>query len=229
MRRIHDTQSRFARNRRSIEETPDVTSPSQVVTPSPVPAERSGWRGRRVGDALNRAIVIRRAEASDALCIGALGTQVFLDTYATHGIRPALALEVAETLSTSVVAALIGKPGATFLVAELKDHMIGFAQLTANAEHSRVLFSTPTELNRLYVQERFTGCGIGKALLRRAEIAACENGASGVWLAAWSGNARALGFYASRGYADLGAVPFTVQGERYENRLFAKRLDAEGW
>jgi hypothetical protein len=38
----------------------------------------------------------RAATASDALCIGVLATQVFLDTYATDGIRPSLAREVLE-------------------------------------------------------------------------------------------------------------------------------------
>ena len=36
---------------------------------------------------------LRIATIDDSLCIGVLATQVFLDTYATQGIRPALARE----------------------------------------------------------------------------------------------------------------------------------------
>ena len=36
-------------------------------------------------------ILFRPAEPADALCLGVLSTQVFLDTYATHGIRRAVA------------------------------------------------------------------------------------------------------------------------------------------
>ncbi|HOZ25184.1 MAG TPA: hypothetical protein PLI83_10420, partial [Thermomonas sp.] len=38
--------------------------------------------------------LLRPATPDDALCLGVLGLQVFLDTYATGGIRPTLAREV---------------------------------------------------------------------------------------------------------------------------------------
>lgn len=42
------------------------------------------------------AVTIRQATAEDAPCIGMLGMQVFLDTYATHGIRNAIATEALQ-------------------------------------------------------------------------------------------------------------------------------------
>jgi GNAT superfamily N-acetyltransferase len=179
-----------------------------------------------VRDAPDCGIAIRPAEASDALCIAVLGTQVFLDTYATEGIRPSLAREALETLSPDVIAGLLGETATTFLVAEKQNHLVGFVHLTANAGHERVPFASPAELKRLYVQERFTGRGLGKALLGRAEAAASAAGAAGMWLTAWSGNTRALGFYASQGYVELGPTLFAVQDEHHENRLFAKPLPA---
>jgi hypothetical protein len=41
----------------------------------------------------------RPAALPDALCLSTLATQVFLDTYATQGIRPAIAREVHHHLS----------------------------------------------------------------------------------------------------------------------------------
>ncbi|MBS0326789.1 MAG: GNAT family N-acetyltransferase [Proteobacteria bacterium] len=178
-----------------------------------------------MGAAPHYGLGIRRAKAADAVCISALATQVFLDTYAIDGIRPSLALEVAETLSPTIIEDLLGQPARVFLVAEIGGRMIGFAQLTERAPHGLVPFTSSAELNRLYVQERFCGRGIGTALLFQAETVAGANGAAGMWLTAWSGNARALGFYASRAYTELGSIPFTVQGEEYENRLFAKPLE----
>jgi diamine N-acetyltransferase len=172
----------------------------------------------------SRRVAIRLASTSDALCIASLGTQVFLDTYALEGIRPALAREAHETLSPNAMEGLLAQPDSTFLLAELNGHLVAFAHVTANVEHALVPFAAPSELKRLYVQERFTGRGVGKALLCRAEEVACAGGAASMWLAAWSGNVRALRFYASQGYTPLGPTRFSVQGEEYENRLFAKRL-----
>jgi diamine N-acetyltransferase len=180
-----------------------------------------------VHDGSGRQVTIRQAKTADALCIALLGTQVFLDTYATEGIRPSLAREAHETLSPKVIEALLAEPSSSILVAETNRHLVAFAHVSAQVEHELVPFASPAELKRLYVQERFTGRGLGKALLHRAEEVACADGAAGMWLAAWSGNARALRFYASQGYAELGATPFTVQGEHYENTVFAKQLRVE--
>ena len=150
---------------------------------------------------------------------------MFLDTYATDGIRPSLAREVLEHLSTSAISALLARPATVFIVAEVSEHMVGFAQFTLGARHPLVAGGVQAELNRLYVHTRFSGQGIGEALLRRAEMLATEHGASVMWLTAWVENRRALAFYAARGYTDVGATPYVFETEAYENRVFAAALD----
>ncbi|MGB3122219.1 MAG: GNAT family N-acetyltransferase, partial [Pseudomonas sp.] len=81
-----------------------------------------------------------------------------------------------------------------------------------------------SELQRLYIQERFTGLGIGQQLLQAAEHHAARQGASLLWATVWVGNERALGFYPRRGYAALGEPTYTFQGETHGNRLFGKAL-----
>lgn len=169
-------------------------------------------------------IRFRVAVPADGLCIAVLATQVFLDTYATQGIRPSIAAEVLEQLSTSAIAAEMSLPASSFLLAELAGHLIGFAQWSHGSTHELVQSDTCVELNRLYVQERFCGKGIGKALLLQAQDMAAARGASALWLTAWVGNQRALAFYAACGYQDLGATLYVFQHEQHENRVFAKAL-----
>jgi diamine N-acetyltransferase len=165
----------------------------------------------------------REATPDDALCISVLGMQVYLDTYAPQGIRRSLAEDVLRNFSPPVIAEVMAKPDTTFIVAETNHHMVGFAQLSAYAKHELVPFSGATELNRLYIQEKFTRRGLGRELLQQAEKTALNCGASALWLTAWIGNARALAFYSSQGYEELGSTPYIFQGEEYENRLFMKR------
>lgn len=175
--------------------------------------------------------VIRAAGAADAPCISVLGSQVFLDTYAPDGIGPSIAREVRHHLSLEAVDALLAMPATRVLVAEHAERtgaragvMVGFAQLTLDAPHPLVGDERAVELQRLYVLERFTGRGIGAALLRGAEELAASSGAVTLWLTAWEGNRRARAFYARHGYEDVGATLYTFEGEEFENRLFAKRL-----
>lgn len=164
------------------------------------------------------------AVAADARRLGVLGMQVFLDTYAAQGIRPLIADEALEHFSTDAIARLLLHPATTFIVAESAGHLVGFAQLTRGAKPPRCEVSDTVELERLYVLERFTGRGVGKRLLHEAERRAASNDASMLWLTAWIGNRRALAFYAAQGYADTGKTFYDFQGERCENRLFAKTL-----
>jgi diamine N-acetyltransferase len=170
------------------------------------------------------AITFRAARPDDALCLGVLSTQVFLDTYATQGIRRAVASEVLALHSVAVYEALLADADVTILVAECAGHLIGFSQVRDGAGDPQVPAAAASELRRLYVQEPFTGRGIGRDLLRQAEKAAAARGAEMLWLTAWEGNERALQFYPRCGYEDLGATVYTIEGEDYPNRVFGKRV-----
>ena len=172
-------------------------------------------------------IALRDAVRDDALCLSVLAMQVFLDTYATGGIRPALAREVLHAYSQAAFEAAIVDPATRLVVAEHDAHMIGFAQVTLEARHELAPAGRQAELLRLYVQEPFTGVKVGTKLLARAEAAAASSGASVFWLTPWVHNARALAFYGRRGYQDHGLTWFRFEGEMHENRVFAKSLQGD--
>ncbi|MDP3759475.1 MAG: GNAT family N-acetyltransferase [Ramlibacter sp.] len=173
-------------------------------------------------------ITYRPGDVSDALCVGVLGTQVFLDTYAPEGTRPGLAREVLGNFSMPAIQAQMENPWAAFLLAERAGHLIGFAQLTHGARHLLVPHVRAAELNRLYIHERFTSTGIGTELLRRAETLAARHGAAAIWLTAWVGNQRAVLYYPRRGYQDVGASIYSFEDDHYENRVFVKVLEQGG-
>ncbi|MFL1503867.1 GNAT family N-acetyltransferase [Pseudomonas sp. O64] len=169
-------------------------------------------------------VIIRDAIAEDAVCIGVLGMQVFLDTYATEGIRSSIANEALHAFAPQTISQLITQPGVSLLVAQVNGHLVGFAQIKLNASHSMIDAADAAELQRLYIQERFTGLGLGCQLLQAAEQHAARGGAGLLWATVWVGNERALGFYPRRGYEVLGSPTYTFQGETHGNRLFGKPL-----
>ena len=154
--------------------------------------------------------------------------QVFLDTYATQGIRPTLAREALAGFSTEACQAMLAEPRTRVQVAEVEGHLVGFAQLALGSTHELAPSGQQVELSRLYVQAPFAGQGIGTALLRGAEQLARAAGATVLWLDSWVHNRRALGFYARHGYQDCGPTLDRFEDESHENRVLAKRLDAGG-
>lgn len=173
-------------------------------------------------------VTLRDAVGEDALCLSVLAMQVFLDTYATQGIRPAIAREVLSGYSQAVFAQALSDPRARLICAERAGHLVGFAHVTLGAAHALAPAGTQAELLRLYVQEPFTAQGVGTRLLAQAEQVASAVGATVLWLTPWVHNHRALQFYSRRGYQDHGLTHFTFEGESHENRVFARVLVAPG-
>ena len=171
-------------------------------------------------------VTVRSAVAEDALCLSVLAMQVFLDTYATQGIRPAVAREVLSAYSQDVFSQALGSPAARLMCAERAGHLVGFAHVTLRAVHALAPAGVQAELLRLYVQEPFTGQGVGSLLLAQAEQVAGRAGATVLWLTPWVHNHRALQFYGRRGYQDHGLTHFVSEGESHENRVCAKLLGA---
>lgn len=170
------------------------------------------------------SIELRQAVPEDSLCLSVLAMQVFLDTYATEGIRPALAREALSSYSQATFNEATADSRARIVVAEHKGHMVGFAHVTLSACHELAPSGFQAELLRLYVQEPFTGVKVGTKLLAEAENLAVSAGATVIWLTPWVHNHRALGFYLRRGYGDFGLTYFTFEGESHENRVLAKHL-----
>jgi diamine N-acetyltransferase len=174
------------------------------------------------------AVRLRPAAPQDAVTIAALAVQVFLDTYATGGVRPDLAREAFAEYSAAAFAARLGEPARRFLLAEEGSGLLGFAELLLSPLPAPVGVVTGAELVRLYVQPALQGRGVGRDLLRAAERTAASGGLPTLWLTAWEGNHRAAKFYAANGYKDIGATTYAFQGNTYANRVFARRL-GEGW
>ena len=167
---------------------------------------------------------MRAATPADAPTLSALSIQVFLDTYATEGVRPDLAIEAFETYSAAAFAKRLAEPHRAFILAETGTGLVGYAETILASLPAPAGELTGAELVRLYVQPAAQRKGVGRALLARMEQAVIGKGIGAAWLTAWEGNFNARAFYSRLGYADIGATTYTFQGNDYPNRVIAKRL-----
>ncbi len=170
-------------------------------------------------------VAFRVAGEEDALTLGALATQVFLDTYATEGITPALAREAAAVYGPDVMAARLRDPAVHIIVATRGDALAAFIDLSATTRCPVAGFGG-LEVFRLYVQRPFQRHGLGRALEARAEAWAHARGHASLWLTAWAGNHGALSFYRSTGWVDVGATAYVIEGQSFENRVLVRRVAA---
>lgn len=172
--------------------------------------------------------ILRSANQDDALAIAALSIQVFLDTYATGGVRPDLAREAFAEYSGDAFAARLREPDRRFILVEQGEGLVGFAEMIVRESLAPAGSVQGAQLVRLYVQPTFQRTGLGRTLIREAEKIAAGAGLTALWLTAWDENRRARDFYAAQGYDDVGATTYTFEGRDYGNRVLARRLSVPG-
>jgi len=159
---------------------------------------------------------IQEGLVSDATRIAVLASQVWLHTYATDGITDDIAQYVSRELSPQRYKALLSDPKIHMLVAQQGPSLVGFAVIGFGTQCPTETNST-VELQTLYVQEHFTGKGIGKLLLQSARAIAHKQAHCALWLTVNAKNKGAIAFYASQGYTQIGTTQFILGEARHEN------------
>lgn len=167
-------------------------------------------------------VEFRIGNEADALCVGVLAIQVFLDTYAKDGIRPDLAREVLNNYSPDAFSVRLMEQDTTFVIAERGGCSLGFCEVARSRQCPVAAAVGKVELVRLYVQRSSQRLGLGRALMGRAEMLAMEASADSLWLTAWTGNAQALAFYHALGYNAVGATAYAFEDQIYENKVLVK-------
>jgi ribosomal protein S18 acetylase RimI-like enzyme len=165
---------------------------------------------------MRRNFDIRSGRSEDADRLAVLATQVWLHTYATGGITADIAQYALSELTPEKYRVLLNDSTWQVFVAVTGESLVGLAV---------VKFGTPcpagnassAELQTLYVQEHFLGCGAGKSLLRAAEAEAKQRSNGVLWLTVNAKNARAIAFYAHQGYTKVGTTYFVLGEGRHEN------------
>lgn len=163
--------------------------------------------------------LVRPAQPEDAACLSALASLVWLDTYATAGIRPALARHVQASLSPQAFLTQLADSSQHILLIERDGHVLAYAVLRDNA----ICPGRPdwqAELATLYVMPRFARQGLGRQLLSACLQLACQQGQPGLWLSVYHGNPRALAFYRHLGLQQVGDCYFEMEQERHLNHVF---------
>jgi diamine N-acetyltransferase len=164
------------------------------------------------------SLCIRSGRSEDADRLAVLATQVWLHTYAISGITADIAEYVLHELTPEKYRAILNDPKRQVFVAARGESLAGLAVVKFGIPCPAGNYSS-AELQTLYVQEHFVGCGAGKSLLRAAETEARQRSNGVLWLTVNAKNARAIAFYAQQGYTRVGTTYFVLGEGRHENHV----------
>ena len=140
---------------------------------------------------------IRTATPADAEPLAALAERTFRDTFTADNSTDDIEAYVRDSFSIARVRAELADDANTFLLAFMDgaEQPGGYAKLRTGTTDPSVTGSDPVELQRLYVDRRAIGHGVGATLMQASLDAARAAGHGTIWLGVWERNARAIAFY----------------------------------
>lgn len=172
-------------------------------------------------------MILRRALASDAPALAALGRDSFVGAFGHLYREEDLAVFLAAHKTDAAYSKSLADPRRRIAVAEIDGALAGFcilAQPSEFAAHSHA--ARPLALQQLYTAPARTGQGIGARLMDWALAEARALDADAIQLSVWSGSFAAQRFYARYGFARIGDIDFMVGSHRDDEFLLELRLAA---
>lgn len=114
-----------------------------------------------------------------------------------------------------------------FLIASIAGQPVGFVKINWQ-EQEPTLGQSGAELERLCIDARFTGRGIGALLLKSSLILAKELNQDELWLRVLAENDGAQRFFRRYGFATIGHVPFNTDAQKTALVVMVLSLAAVG-
>jgi ribosomal protein S18 acetylase RimI-like enzyme len=139
------------------------------------------------------AAYLRPAISQDSEAIAHLGARTFASSFGYSLPASALQSYLETAYSTSSIAKDLMNPLIEIIVAcSSNGKVVGFVQLTQGTVEPCVAdVERPIELQRLYVDEKYHGGGIGRAVENEVERISRERGFRTMWLGVWEENFKA--------------------------------------
>jgi ribosomal protein S18 acetylase RimI-like enzyme len=159
--------------------------------------------------------MIRKARLDDCLDLAALSLQVWLQTYATQGLRAKISHYALSTFTERYFQQLLSEPRTEIWVAIIEEHLVGFIALDLESTFNGK--ANGYEITTLYVSGHFQGQGIGRQLLNEAK----KQYGLPYWLSVWVKNDPAVNFYTKLGLKLIGEQNFDLNGELHQNSVFS--------
>jgi ribosomal protein S18 acetylase RimI-like enzyme len=159
----------------------------------------------------NEHFRIIEADASHVDFLSDFGRESFIDAYKETLSQKDLEAYTAGAFSKSNILDEINNSTVTyFICTDLESNLCGYSKLIPSSPPECVGSDCCIELQRLYVDERYKGQGMGKRLLMHAESKAMNKGFHSVWLRVWKGNGIAQMIYLKANYSIIGEERYQV-------------------
>ncbi|KAI7901514.1 acyl-CoA N-acyltransferase [Cokeromyces recurvatus] len=166
-------------------------------------------------------------DSSYAQTLSDLGRRLFSDTFSDANTASNMQAYLDESYTVEIQTKELADPSmSTFMAYDTEnDSPIGFCQLRQNKDvYDFIQDPDAIELQRIYVDKRYIGKGVGKALLNSSLEKARQLGKQTMWLGVWEHNPSAISFYTRQGFYKVGSHTFKLGSQEDTDHIMIKKL-----
>lgn len=172
------------------------------------------------------SLLVYEARPADAPALANLAERTFEQTFAESNTEADLRAYVQGAFSLSQIQQELSDPQQLYLLAcrVEEPNPCGYAKLRSGSPDAISVGPRPMELQRLYVEQRELGQGVGAQLMQRCLDVAAAHGYQTLWLGVWEHNLRAIAFYEQWGFQMVGEHGFQLGSDLQTDWIMERTL-----
>jgi GNAT superfamily N-acetyltransferase len=167
------------------------------------------------------------AAAQHSAVLASLSRQTFVDAFGKENNPTDLNAYVDEAFSETTIRQELLDPNSAFYLAYLQEELIGYLKLRRGRTPSALRDCQALELQRIYVQQRAIGRGVGARLMQAAVDYARQAECYVLWLGVWERSPSAIAFYQKWGFTKFSTHTFMIGQDAQTDWLMQKLLTNE--
>lgn len=152
-----------------------------------------------------------------------LSKHTFSETFAHLNDPAHFTAYTEKAFSRKQIAQELENPESAFYFIYHQDELAGYLKLNTGKAQSDIRDADSLEIERIYVDQRYQGLGLGKALFEFSLDQAKAQNQRYIWLGVWEQNTKAINFYKSLGFYQFAKHPFKLGDDLQTDYLM--RLD----
>jgi diamine N-acetyltransferase len=154
-----------------------------------------------------------------------ISKKTFSDAFAKDNNPDDLEMFLNSAYSVDKLNTELLNPESEFYFINVENTPVGYLKINTGMAQTENKGSDSLEVERIYVEQKLHGAGVGKALLDKAFELARERNLKYVWLGVWEKNPRAIRFYQKNGFTVFGSHKFLIGKDEQTDILLRLYLE----
>lgn len=155
-------------------------------------------------------IKIVKATVNDCELLSNISTKAFWESHGNSASKENIETFITKTYNKEVFIQELLNEDTIYHIIYYNNQAAGYSKIVLNVPHPKIEQQNSTKLDRLYLLKEYYNLKLGAQLFNFNIELSKTNKNTGIWLAVWIENFRAIEFYKKAGFGIVGSYNFKI-------------------